>query len=364
MAEADWTGKTKATLAMSKLKLFAATKNAGTSVAGAFGSAKEKWFQYKPELSSKFGAVVDKAVESSKKAAESVKQTSEQVRQSQVAQKLTKNVSEVSKRVADAYEGSSFQRATEQLSTASRQAFERLELGRKNSKYPVVGLPLDSTTVARDPVYKKVPRVVISAIDFIQANGLDTEGLFREEASTSAVDFLMTQMQQDPSAAIPEGTDVHTVASFLKFYLHNLPEPLLTFKLYATVVNAGAESSPEEITELLTMLPASNRATLEQLSSLLSQINKKSAINKMNAENLGRVLAPTLLWPKAKTPTVRSPGRNTSSLDGDDEQLLPASDGVDMFAALAEVRNIANVVQYIIEHHDVLFADAAHDTWQ
>lgn len=97
---------------------------------------------------------------------------------------------------------------------------------------------------------------------------------------------------------IPEYRDVHVIASTLKSYLRELPEPLLTYKLYnewMSLLNCPEEHRLKLLQEILKKLPVANRDNLIYLMRFLARLTKHPE-NKMNASNIAIVIAPNLLW--------------------------------------------------------------------
>ncbi|OTF69921.1 RhoGAP-like protein [Euroglyphus maynei] len=94
--------------------------------------------------------------------------------------------------------------------------------------------------------------------------------------------------------------DAPAVVSTLKSYLRELPEPLLTFRLYPDWVEAAKESDPNErlksIWTICTKLPEANRDNLCYLMKFLHELTKYSELNKMSSQNLAIALGPSLLW--------------------------------------------------------------------
>jgi len=169
---------------------------------------------------------------------------------------------------------------------------------------------------------------------------METEGLFRNEGSKQVQDQLMSHFQNDVSPLLPEGVEAVEIATFLKNYLRELPEPILTFKLYDKIVIAG-HSIPALIRDDLADLPVANWATLRLLMGLFSNIAANSESNRMNARNLGLVLAPVLAWPP---PTQEEQG---------------AAAGVDDVETVKkrarDVPAIAIVIEHLIECNETVF---------
>ncbi|KAH9630739.1 hypothetical protein HF086_010680 [Spodoptera exigua] len=94
--------------------------------------------------------------------------------------------------------------------------------------------------------------------------------------------------------------DMHVVASVLKSYLRELPEPLLTYRLYENFVNASRQPTEQTrlnaIWEAIHLLPEANFQNLRYLIKFLSTLTQNQSTNKMTPSNLAIVIAPNLLW--------------------------------------------------------------------
>uniref|UniRef100_G1MAS9 Rho GTPase activating protein 30 n=1 Tax=Ailuropoda melanoleuca TaxID=9646 RepID=G1MAS9_AILME len=134
--------------------------------------------------------------------------------------------------------------------------------------------------------------------------------------------------------------DIHCVSSLCKAYFRELPDPLLTYRLYDKFADAvGVQLEPErlvKILEVLRELPVPNYRTLEFLMRHLVHMASFSAQTNMHARNLAIVWAPNLL---------RSKDIEASGFNGT--------------AAFMEVRVQSIVVEFILTHVDQLFGGAA-----
>lgn len=96
-----------------------------------------------------------------------------------------------------------------------------------------------------------------------------------------------------------EYRDVHVIASVLKSYLRELPEPLLTYQLYDEWINAAKihndEHRIESIQNVIRKLPEVNYNNLRYLIKFLSELSKNPK-TKMTSSNIAIVIAPNLLW--------------------------------------------------------------------
>ncbi|CAK1595974.1 unnamed protein product [Parnassius mnemosyne] len=99
--------------------------------------------------------------------------------------------------------------------------------------------------------------------------------------------------------------DVHVVASVLKSYLRELPEPLLTYRLYENFINASRQPSEQtrlnSVWDAIHLLPPANYQNLRYLIKFLSALTQNQGTNKMTPSNLAIVIAPNLLWAADET---------------------------------------------------------------
>ncbi len=117
------------------------------------------------------------------------------------------------------------------------------------------------------------PLLVEQCVDFIREQGLDEEGLFRMPgqanlvkelqeafdcgdkpqfdrcASTPSTDMNTRPLpiaHTNPVIGLSSNTDVHTVASLLKLYLRELPEPVVPFCKYEDFLNCAQLLAKDE----------------------------------------------------------------------------------------------------------------------
>ncbi|XP_025831991.1 rho GTPase-activating protein 17-like [Agrilus planipennis] len=134
--------------------------------------------------------------------------------------------------------------------------------------------------------------------------GMLEEGLFRVVGGASRVKRLKLSIDSGcfSPPLLQEYQDVHVLASTLKLYLRELPEPLLTYSLYDEWMSSMRYPEDQRILvvqEILKKLPAANRINLTYLVQFLSKLSKNQE-NKMTSSNLAIVMAPNLLWHKNK----------------------------------------------------------------
>ncbi|XP_074963499.1 rho GTPase-activating protein 19 isoform X2 [Phalacrocorax aristotelis] len=191
-------------------------------------------------------------------------------------------------------------------STASGFFRSLMSLKRKE-KGVVFGSPLTEEGIAQ----------VSQLIEYLHKN-LRAEGLFRVPGNSIRQQILKDALNSGTDIDLDSG-EFHSndVATLLKMFLGELPEPLLTHKHFHAHLKiadlmlfdekGNKTSTPdkerqiEALQLLFLILPAPNRSLLKLLLDLLYQTAKKQDKNKMSAHNLALMFAPHILWPRNVT---------------------------------------------------------------
>ena len=143
-----------------------------------------------------------------------------------------------------------------------------------------------------------IPSVLRACVDYFSEAGVHHEGLFRLSGNTDVVRQLREAFDSGTEPDLSDA-DPHTVASILKLWCRELPEPLLSWELYdpflATASIAVTEASIATIKKLLAMLPPAHYLATKYLVSFLHRVQLESAKSKMTSANLAVVFAPNLL---------------------------------------------------------------------
>lgn len=152
----------------------------------------------------------------------------------------------------------------------------------------------------------------------------------------------------------------HDISNVLKLYLRQLPEPLISFRLYHELVGLAKESAKADaeakaaargrqdgaesqaaavamagrLRELLRDLPPENRASLQYLLRHLRRVVMVEQDNKMTPGNLAIVFGPTLLRPRPTAATVS-------------------------LSSLVDYPHQARVVETLIVHYSLVFEEEA-----
>ncbi|XP_053317702.1 rho GTPase-activating protein 24 isoform X3 [Spea bombifrons] len=152
------------------------------------------------------------------------------------------------------------------------------------------------------------PMLVEQCVDFIRQRGLTEEGLFRLPGQANLVKELQDAFDCGEKPSFDSNTDVHTVASLLKLYLRELPEPVIPYAKYEDFLSCAKHLSKEEesgVAELakqVKSLPQANYNLLKYICRFLDEVQSYSGVNKMSVQNLATVFGPNILRPKVEDP--------------------------------------------------------------
>jgi len=164
---------------------------------------------------------------------------------------------------------------------------------------PIFGVPL-AMAVERDRSHDGVllPSVVRRCIDHVEDNGLMQEGIYRSSGVKSKVNKLRAAFEARKPVNLHD-YEPAVVASVLKQFLRELPEPVLTAELSPRFERVAAESSPqvriEGVKRLINEdLPVFNRALVQYIFAHMNHVIERERFNKMTLQNVSIVLSPTL----------------------------------------------------------------------
>ncbi|KAM9469560.1 rho GTPase-activating protein 32 isoform 2-T3 [Clarias gariepinus] len=184
-----------------------------------------------------------------------------------------------------------------------------------------------------------VPQVIKSCTEFIEKHGV-VDGIYRLSGISSNIQKLRHEFDSEHIPDLTKDTyiqDIHSVGSLCKLYLRELPNPLLTYQLYDKFSEAVSGATDDErlvkIHDVIQQLPPPHYRTLEFLMRHLARMATFSYITNMHCKNLAIVWAPNLL---------RSKQIESACFSGT--------------SAFMEVRIQSVVVEFILNHVDVLFS--------
>jgi hypothetical protein len=171
---------------------------------------------------------------------------------------------------------------------------------------PTFGIDL-AEQMTRDNV--EVPPIMVKCCEAIEKYGTQSQGIYRVSGITSKVANLRQKLEKDLDAVdldAPEWSgDINNVASVLKMWLRELPDPLLTDSLYEGFIEAAKIENDRlqhiRLHERVNELPDANYSTLKYFMGHLHRINQHSAENSMSMQNLSIVFGPTLFGQRASS---------------------------------------------------------------
>ncbi|XP_051545048.1 unconventional myosin-IXAb isoform X3 [Myxocyprinus asiaticus] len=146
---------------------------------------------------------------------------------------------------------------------------------------------------------RAVPLVVEKLINYIEMHGLYTEGIYRKSGSTNKIKELKLGLDTDVSSVNLDDYNIHVIASVLKQWLRDLPNPLMTFELYEEFLRAMGLQDNREVVQgvysVIDQLSRTHLCTLERLIFHLVRILFQEETNRMSANALAIVFAPCIL---------------------------------------------------------------------
>uniref|UniRef100_A0A8C2B1X3 Rho GTPase activating protein 45 n=1 Tax=Cyprinus carpio TaxID=7962 RepID=A0A8C2B1X3_CYPCA len=179
-----------------------------------------------------------------------------------------------------------------------------------------------------------IPFIIKKCIGEIERRALRMKGIYRVNGVKTRVEKLCQAFENGKELVELSQSSPHDISNVLKLYLRQLPEPIMPFRLYNSLmglakeslavmgpegaetgkgpdlVDLGPETDPEllalvdRLKNLLKELPRPNTATLRYIARHLRRIAELEDDNKMSPSNLGIVFGPSLMRPRPTGATV------------------------------------------------------------
>uniref|UniRef100_A0A8C8IE69 Minor histocompatibility protein HA-1 n=1 Tax=Oncorhynchus tshawytscha TaxID=74940 RepID=A0A8C8IE69_ONCTS len=178
-----------------------------------------------------------------------------------------------------------------------------------------------------------IPFIITKCISEIERRALKTKGIYRVNGVKTRVEKLCQAFENGKELVELSQCSPHDISNVLKLYLRQLPEPIMPFRLYNSLMGlakeslqteggeAGTGKGPElvdlgpdtdpavlavvdRLRELVKELPKANVATLRYIVRHLRRIAELEQDNKMSPSNLGIVFGPSLIRPRPTGATV------------------------------------------------------------
>lgn len=149
-----------------------------------------------------------------------------------------------------------------------------------------------------------VPPVMVQTVEYLKEHGLKTEGIFRRSVQVQVIKDIQKLYNLGKPVNFNELGDVHVPAVILKAFLRELPEPLLTFRVYQQAQDiVGVQSSLRisRCKHIIQSLPEHQFMVSRYLLGFLHMVSQESVVNRMSASNLACVFGVNLLWPRHRS---------------------------------------------------------------
>ncbi|XP_077566870.1 inactive Rho GTPase-activating protein 11B-like isoform X2 [Stigmatopora nigra] len=165
----------------------------------------------------------------------------------------------------------------------------------------VFGVPLENLSRTFIPEFGLVPTVLVDTCSFLLERA-GTVGLFRKPGSLPRIKALRAKLNRGEASLAT--AFAYDVATLIKQFCRELPEPLIPTELHAAILKAQTLDTLEDKTSALQLLscllPARNASCLHYLFDFLCKVTQRCEENLMTSSNLATVFAPCLLPPPNK----------------------------------------------------------------
>ncbi|XP_025940740.1 rac GTPase-activating protein 1 [Apteryx rowi] len=144
-----------------------------------------------------------------------------------------------------------------------------------------------------------IPSIIVHCVNEIEQRGLHEMGLYRVSGCDKTVKELKEKFLRAKNVPLlSKVDDIHAICGLLKDFLRSLKEPLLTFRLNKTFMEAAEildeDNSVAAMYQAIGELPQANRDTLAFLMIHLQRV-AQSPETKMDVANLAKVFGPTIV---------------------------------------------------------------------
>uniref|UniRef100_A0A3Q3S346 Uncharacterized protein n=1 Tax=Mastacembelus armatus TaxID=205130 RepID=A0A3Q3S346_9TELE len=179
-------------------------------------------------------------------------------------------------------------------------------------------LPAIAECASFAPVtHPRVPQLIVDCVTEIERRGLQERGLYRVPGGERMIKELRDGFTQGKTPLmLGKVQDIHVVCGFLKDFLRKLKEPLLTFRLHRTFMEASELTDEDDCSAVLWQavaeLPKANRDTLAFLILHLHKV-MKSPQCQMDQNNLARVFGPTIVGHEISEPSPTTIMRDSNT---------------------------------------------------
>uniref|UniRef100_A0A8C9WUL4 Rho GTPase activating protein 45 n=1 Tax=Scleropages formosus TaxID=113540 RepID=A0A8C9WUL4_SCLFO len=171
-----------------------------------------------------------------------------------------------------------------------------------------------------------IPFIIKKCIMEIEKRALKMKGIYRVNGVKTRVEKLCQAFENGKELVELSQASPHDISNVLKLYLRQLPEPIMPFRLYSSLMGLAKESIHGDVseggealsrgpiledlgpeTEPLVLVLVDKLGEYETPLTFMGHIMKVAEMeqhNKMSPSNLGIVFGPTLMRPRPSGATV------------------------------------------------------------
>ncbi|XP_075397722.1 protein FAM13B isoform X10 [Tenrec ecaudatus] len=141
----------------------------------------------------------------------------------------------------------------------------------------IFGIPLDELQQGGHPD-NEVPFLVRHVVDYIEEHGgLEQQGLFQVNGNAETVEWLRQRYDNGEEVDLVKEADVPSAISLLRFFLQELPEPVIPGSLHSHLMQLSQDYNNEDefgrkLKFLLQQLPPVNYSLLKFLCRFLANV--------------------------------------------------------------------------------------------
>ncbi|XP_017356442.1 protein FAM13B isoform X2 [Cebus imitator] len=160
----------------------------------------------------------------------------------------------------------------------------------------IFGIPLDELQQGGHPD-NEVPFIVRHVVDYIEEHGgLEQQGLFQVNGNAETVEWLRQRYDSGEEVDLVKEADVPSAISLLRFFLQELPEPVIPGSLHIHLMQLSQDYNNEDefgrkLRFLLQQLPPVNYSLLKFLCRFLANVASHHE-EIWSAESLAAVFGP------------------------------------------------------------------------
>lgn len=145
--------------------------------------------------------------------------------------------------------------------------------------------------MSRDKTEFWLPALPWRCIDYLNYKGVEEEGIYRHPGALQHVNYYKQKFDREGDVNLYDEEDlydVNVIASLLKAWLRDLPEPIFPHHLQSQLVNVNMDSphAPDELKQIIAKLAPWQYYLLFAITCHLSLIAGSAEKNKMRIDNL------------------------------------------------------------------------------